>query len=1135
MYKYIFYAPFFYWCMQLTSFHSHVPTTIQPLIQEIQTSMVDAACTCDGAKWQDDRLTMTSGSLSQSIFCGKEYTIKCSTEYAIAGQFLCGTPDCNVAKYLVQITDPSGGISTLTVAGSALNYTLATKLNGTYTVVVSPVCGDKICSPCTISFVSSGCAAIANTSCECGDWKSLALKTAATNTTAATSTNLKCDGIYPIDCKKSYTFFAEYACKTPNCVASYKATLTVPGGVTYNLLTSSTGNLSHTFTPVTDGDYVLNITPICGDKACTPCKIILRVTNCAATCVCGKWSDMTMKLDTSKLLKPLVADNQYKANCNKPVAVAAKYNCQATGTTACDVKYDAYLLSPSGVSTPVPASSGTFGYTFTPTTNGTYLLIIQPICGGTKCEPIKFGFYVNDCVACACGTWQSSTLKNVSTGTSAFAIKNGDAYDLGCNKSYSISATFKCEGPCGVVYNAAMISSTGITTPIPAPAGGAFNHTFTLPTNGSYTLLIEPVCGDKKCEPFKITFNVRSCISADCGCGSWKSLDLKRLSGTVPLKTDTVYAVKCNEAFALSGQYKCKGTICNVKYFARLILPDGTIMPSVTSDSIFKPSFIPDGNGICRLEVTPICGKDTCKTNTYRFDVKDCIDPNAPIVCKCGKWGVLKTSVPNVNSTLPPITQDIQCGGTYKAQCGTPTTIKALYACEGTNCAAKYKSSLITPTGIIAIPNAAGALEYQFTPNGNGVYTLVIEPTCGDAKCEPCKINFVVNDCVTNCKCGKWGDFTWSSAIAKPSKLACNGEYEASCKQTYNIAANYQCAGDSTCKAKYNAYMITPLGVAVPIISTSSSAFNYAFTPTTNGAYTLVVEPVCGTNKCEPCKIRFVVKDCVPVPPACACGKWGSFKWGIGGAAATDLVCGKEYIAKCKQTYNINAQYLCVGDNCTAKYNAFLISPTGATTTLAISSASTLTTSFTPIANGTYTLVVEPTCGTNKCEPCRVFFKVQDCGVVPVPTTDCCKDTKLEAKSGTLTYINATYHTLKLNGFNLVGIAPTDIASFTTSIVSAKTSGSTCNQNGVAAAYITGVPTNTTGLISFALGALSREVTFTNGNFNPSGNIALALNIPLQKDCSDTLEVCVRFEVKKKDCSGCVFYQCFKVNRKFVK
>jgi hypothetical protein len=1131
MYKYIFYAPFFYWCMQLTSINSHVPAALQPIIQELQSSIVKAACTCDNAKWVDDRLTMASGALSQSIFCGKEYDIKCNNEYTISGKFLCGTADCSVSKYLINITDPSGGVATLTVSGATLSYTLASKLNGTYKVVVSPVCGDKVCAPCTISFVSSGCTV--TKSCDCGTWKTLALKTAATTAVAATSTPLKCDGIYPIACKKPYTFFAEYACVGTNCVASYKATLTVPSGLTYNLLTSSTGNLSHTFTPIVDGDYVVNITPICGDKTCAPCKITFRVKDCAAnnTCTCGKWSSMTMKTDIATTA--MQCGGQYKANCNKPVTIAAKYDCQTNGAAACDAQYDAYILSPTGASTPIKTTGSTLNYTFTPNANGNYILIIQPICGSTKCEPCKITFSVSDCNNyCACGKWESFTIKNMTTGGNNNPIVCGGTYELGYKKSYSIAAAYKCEGVCTVKYNAYLVTSAG-AAPIPVTTNGAFNFAFTPPANGTYTLVIEPTCGDKKCEPCKITFVVKDYISPDCKCGSWKSRELKRLSGAVPLKTDTIYAVKCNETFAIAAQYVCKGSSCNMKYDTKLTLPDGTVMANVVADTIFKPAFTPDGNGICVLEVTPICGTERCETATFKFDVQGCIDPNEPIICKCGKWGVLKTSTPNTNSASPAITEDIKCGGTYKAQCGVPKTIKALYACEGANCQAKYKSYLITPTGSLAIPDATGFLEYQFIPASNGNYTLVIEPLCGDTKCEPCKINFVVDDCVKNCKCGKWSSFKGGVAGTTPLNLLCNGEYEAKCNQIYNIAAQYQCLGDANCNAKYNAYMVNPLGVAIPITS-ASVAFNYAFTPTTNGAYTLVIEPICGNTKCEPCKIRFVVKDCAPTPPPCTCGKWAFFKWGVTGTATTDLVCGKEYVAKCKQPYNIGAQYQCEGDNCNAKYNAYILSPTGASTTVA-TSTSTLATTFTPTTNGTYTLVVTPTCGTTKCEPCKVFFKVQDCGAVPVPSTDCCKDTKLQAKTSTLTYTNASNHLLKLNGFDLVGIAAADITSFRTSIVSAQISGTTCSQNGVAAAAITALPLNTSGLITVTFTSFAREANFTNGTFNPNGNITLALNIPLKKDCSDTLEVCVRFEIKKKDCTACVFYQCFKVDRKYVK
>jgi hypothetical protein len=1364
--------------MQLTGVQQPLPFTasaLQPLIgevQRLQPNMTNAACTCDGGKWADDRLTMTSNNLSQSIFCGKEYAIKCKAEYVVTGKFLCGTPDCVVSKYYVETTDPSGGISTAIITNASLNYIFATTLNGTYQVSISPVCGDKVCTPCTINFVSSGCDVVTPT-CECGEWKSLALKTPATATAAATALAVKCDSIYDIKCSQNYTFFAEYACKGTNCGASYKATMTLPNGLTYNLLSSAVGSLSHTFTPIINGDYVVNITPICGTKTCPPCKITFRVKNCtaAAACTCGKWESMTMQTGVSATGTPNAAtaiqcNGQYKANCNKPVTIAGKYACVATTGTVCEAKYNAYLLSPTGVNTPIAPTTGTFGYTFTPTMNGNYILVIQPACGDVKCEPCKITISISDCNSCACGKWESMTLKNTTTATAApVAMTCGSAYELSCKKAYNIAALFKCDGVCAAQYTATLYSPTGAPVILPI-ASGAFNYNFTPPANGTYSLIIVPQCGTTKCTPCRINFTVKDCVATNCVCGDWKSLNYKKNGGISSLlKKDTTYNFACNDIFSIIGQYKCKGTDCAVKYDAKLTYPDGTSEKMIINDSIFKPSFTLTGNGLCFLDVTPICGTERCQTYTFKFNTKGCSEAST---CKCGKWATLK-AVTNATATTAAKTEDIVCGGTYSANCGETKIVKALYLCDATNCQARYISYLVSPNGTTSqLPESSGYLDFSFKPASNGTYTLVIQPICGDVKCEPCKINFVVSNCTPNCVCGKWSSFTWGIAGVAPTDLVCNKEYVAKCKQTYNIAAQYQCVGDSTCNAKYNAYMITPAGTTT-VIPTSSALFKYAFTPTANGVYTLVIEPTCGSNKCEPCKIRFIVSDCVNTP-TCTCGKWASFTWGLAGAAPTDLVCGKEYIANCKKTYNIAAQYQCVGDAnctpkynaymlspsglstpipvtgstlnysftptadgiytlvvepicgtnkcepcritfivkdcvatptctcgkwaslkwglagtttttdlvcgkayiasckkiynitgqyqcvgdancavqynaylitptgnsipipvpaisgntfaypfapttngtytlvieptcgsakctpckmtfivkdcvntptctcgkwasfkggvagaitndlicgnvydakctqtfniaaqyqcvgdaaCTAKYNAYLISPTGASTIVA-TSATSLNYAFTPTANGLYSLVVEPVCGTLKCTPCRVAFRVQDCGAVAVPLIDCCKDTKFEPTTSTLTYKNGVSHTLSLNGFTLAGINPTDIASLTASIVSAKTSSATCKQNGVAAATIASVLTNTSGLSTVTLAPLSREVTFTGSGFTTSGNISLALDIPLLKDCVDILEVCVRFEVKKANCSACVFYKCLKIARKYT-
>ena len=337
--------------------------------------------------------------------------------------------------------------------------------------------------------------------------------------------------------------------------------------------------------------------------------------------------------------------------------------------------------------------------------------------------------------------------------------------------------------------------------------------------------------------------------------------------------------------------------------------------------------------------------------------------------------------------------QDCNCGsikfkiGQWKCQgknaSGFPVYSGILNVGNGPGCTFKLLEIMQQVGGDVSLapltvpPNTVVNVPITFTDNpplipaGNTAHFILVF-TRGDKKCKieiqsdkfpPC------TDVACKCNPSGWAPFT-AAINNKQKTVKCGYQFALTCADTVSLKSIYKCIGH--CEAKYTAVLKNAgTGVVVQTYSPFTFPWNHRFT--TPGNYTLEITPLCGDNKCTPCRFSFTVKNC---DTACDCNPNGWSKLELTTAAGVKTIqCGEKLAVKKGAPARLNGKYTCRG-KCTAKYTAVLINnATGAVIQNYPSFSFPYSYNF-PAA-GDYRLEIIPVCGNKKCPPCVIYFTAQ--------------------------------------------------------------------------------------------------------------------------------------------------------------
>lgn len=274
-------------------------------------------------------------------------------------------------------------------------------------------------------------------------------------------------------------------------------------------------------------------------------------------------------------------------------------------------------------------------------------------------------------------------------------------------------------------------------------------------------------------------------------------------------------------------------------------------------------------------------------------------------------------------------------------------------------------------------------------------FSFCIKVRAKDVNCNVCEIDtclmFTIGDTTIHesCCCEKWSReqiavYHAMGSVGKPviHQVNCGGNITLPPGE-YTVSAPAFVCSPATCNATYQ-WTINRKGWEFsghPNVTGTGNTLVYNFNEP--GQYLVTFTPMCGSCKCEPCKIIIIIGPA----QQCDCKGQGWIKDKPGAIIFQNnnipIFCGESRSLDNPGTYQINAPlYLCnpANVNPTFLYNIFFNGNN-------VSSGPGGSFSYNFSQQGIYTIVITPNCCGNVCPPCTLKIEIKN----PPPICDCGK------------------------------------------------------------------------------------------------------------------------------------------------
>ncbi|MEO5682560.1 MAG: hypothetical protein ABIQ88_07955 [Chitinophagaceae bacterium] len=219
----------------------------------------DLACKCNTAGWGTFIASIKKQSIK--VKCGHQFSLTCADTVSLKGLYKC-IGKCE-ATYTAVLKNTATGVVVQNFSPFSFTWNYKFAAPGTYSLEITPTCGDTKCTPCRFFFTVRNC----DTACDCNPdgWSKLEF------TTSAGVQTLKCGDKLAVKKAVAARLNGKYTCKG-SCAVKYTAVLinNATGAIIQNY---PAFNFPYSYNFPAAGDYRLQITPICGNKKCQPCTI----------------------------------------------------------------------------------------------------------------------------------------------------------------------------------------------------------------------------------------------------------------------------------------------------------------------------------------------------------------------------------------------------------------------------------------------------------------------------------------------------------------------------------------------------------------------------------------------------------------------------------------------------------------------------------------------------------------------------------------------------------------------------------------------------------------------------------------------------------------------------------------------
>jgi len=281
--------------------------------------------------------------------------------------------------------------------------------------------------------------------------------------------------------------------------------------------------------------------------------------------------------------------------------------------------------------------------------------------------------------------------------------------------------------------------------------------------------------------------------------------------------------------------------------------------------------------------------------------------------------------------------------------------------------------------------------EYQiYSPDPNflltpheGFSSIVLNATCGGESCPRCKFGIEVK--YPPCSCKEWtsADVSWTGSPPGVLPSPCGGGITIDTVDTsQNVLVGSNPCNLEACQMPqtYSWTITPPPNGGLPV--GPEDGLPASFKPTIAGTYTAVLNASCGTENCS-CTTHITINNLVT--PGCACqglSVGAVVSWGGSSPGTEHGICGGAPVVIPSLTMGTPVQLTDAEAKCSnacqppTTYSWTVTLPTGATEESGPGSTNSF--SFTPTSIGSYTVLIEASCGTTSCPPCTYTIIVSN-------------------------------------------------------------------------------------------------------------------------------------------------------------